>query len=119
MAIRVSYCLISEFEHKIGVEFYEELLPEHVVLVADRCIDQKWGILFFLCLINLKHEVLSFENPESALGLPCLLLDAGEQQIVLGMHSELLILESIQSQQGHALEIVPAAAAHPVLVFCG
>jgi hypothetical protein len=95
LAIRVKYCLIPKFEHKIWVEFHKELLPEHVVLVADRCIDQKGGILFFLCLINLKHEVLGFENPESALGLPCPLFDAGEQQIILGMHPELLILESI------------------------
>ena len=54
-----------------------------------------------------------------ALGLPCPLLDAREQQIVLGMHSEVLILVRIQSQQGHALEVVPAAAAHPVAIFCG
>jgi hypothetical protein len=44
LAIGVSHCLISEFEHKIGVEFYEELLPEHVVLVAYRWIDQEGGI---------------------------------------------------------------------------
>jgi kynureninase len=33
------------------------------------------------------------------------------------MKSELLVLESIQSQQRHALKVVPAAAAHPVLIF--
>ena len=35
------------------------------------------------------------------------------------MHPELLVLECIQSQQRHALEVVPAAAAHPVLVLLG
>jgi hypothetical protein len=35
------------------------------------------------------------------------------------MHPELLVLERIQSQQRHALEVIPAAAAHPILIFCG
>jgi hypothetical protein len=35
------------------------------------------------------------------------------------MHPELFVLERIQSQQRHALEVIPAAAAHPVLIFCG
>jgi hypothetical protein len=44
LAIGVSHCLISEFENKVGVEFHEELLSKHVVLVADRWIDQEGGI---------------------------------------------------------------------------
>jgi hypothetical protein len=35
------------------------------------------------------------------------------------MHPELFVLERIQSQQRHALEVIPAAAAHPVRVFWG
>jgi hypothetical protein len=35
------------------------------------------------------------------------------------MHPEVLVLEGIQSQQWHALEVVPAAAAHPVFIFWG
>ena len=39
VAIWVCHCLFPEFEHKVGVEFHEELLPEHVVVVADRWIN--------------------------------------------------------------------------------
>jgi hypothetical protein len=70
-------------------------------------------------VISSKHIVLRFENSEPALGLSSGLLDTGEQQVVFGMQPEVLVLEGIQSQQRHPLEIVPAAAAHPVLIFWG
>ncbi len=119
MAVWVCHYLFSEFENKVGVEFHEELLPEHEVAVTDGWIDQEWGVFLFFIVINSKHIVLRFENSEPALGLSCGLLNTGEQQIVFGIKPEALILERIQSQQRHALEIVPAAAAHPVLFFWG
>lgn len=70
-------------------------------------------------VISSKHKVLRFENSEPALRLSCALHDTGEQQIVFGMQPEVLVLERFQSQQRHALEIVPAAAAHPILIFWG
>ena len=94
-------------------------MPEHEVIVTDRWINQEGVIFFFVRIIKSKNIVLCFENTESTLCLSGGLLDTGEEKIVFRIHPEVLILERIQSQHRHTLEIVSAAAAHPELIFWG